>query len=202
MKKRHKLLLVLAILIMIAVPITRNKLKGEYYLANLHSGVILEATPNNRGPLFKHSKILIIDYLPLGATGVVLGETIAQGIQRYQSRPASPQRENRIQALEKQQGFGEPVFWGGPVAQNHLFNVQYQTNTGKVSLNNVNQAEALQNKDTIVALFSGYTGWGENQLANEIRKGRWRIYPASSEQITDLLTSLSAKKIIQTKQHQ
>lgn len=184
-------MLILAILIMIAIPITRNKLKGEFYLANLHSGVILEATPNNRGPLFKHSKILIIDYLPLGATGVVLGESIAQGIQRYQSRPASPQRENRIQVLEKQQKSSDPAYWGGPVAQNHLFNVQYQANTGKVSLSNVNQVEAVQTKDTIVALFSGYTGWGENQLANEIRRGRWRIYPASGQQITDWLTSLS-----------
>ncbi|MBV1921191.1 MAG: hypothetical protein KUG73_10960, partial [Pseudomonadales bacterium] len=72
MGKLNKLLFIAVCCVVIATPIIRYKLKAQNYLENLSSGMILEATQSLRGGIFDNTKILLVDYLPEGSTGVVL----------------------------------------------------------------------------------------------------------------------------------
>ena len=166
MGKLNKLLIIATSCIVIATPIVRYKLKAQDYLKNLSSGVILEATQGLRGSVFESTKILLVDYLPEGATGVVLNKP-----------------------------FEDDLFWGGPIAQSHRLWLAYQPQTGAMTMVGNKPAITIDDHSVIIARFSGYTGWGQSQLDKEILKGDWRVFKANREQISQwLLTNNSNNK--------
>ena len=158
MRKLNKLLFIAVCCIVIATPIIRYKLKAQYYLDNLSSGVILEATQRLRGSVLANTKILLVEYLPKGSTGLVLNKPLKEGL-----------------------------YWGGPVAESHLFWLAYQQHTGLISMAGNKPAQTENDNSVIISRFVGYTGWGENQLEREIRRGDWRVFKADQQQVSQWL---------------
>lgn len=160
MGKLNKLLFIAVCCVVIATPIIRYKLKAQNYLENLSSGVILEATQRVRGSVFESTKILLIDYLPEGSTGVVLNEPFEEGL-----------------------------FWGGPVAQSHHFWLVFQPQTGAISMVGNEPSIKAANNSAIIARFVGYAGWEKSQLEREILNGDWRVFKADHQRIYQWLSA-------------
>ncbi len=161
MGKLNKLLLVAVLGVVVATPIIRDRLTAQGYLAALSGGVVLEATQKLKASVFHNTKILLVDYLPEGATGLVLNRPLENGTR-----------------------------WGGPVAPNHQFWLSYQPDAGVVRMltNPVkNETEGLGG--LITARFLGYAGWRPNQLQAEVKRGDWRVYPASADKISQWLAT-------------
>lgn len=197
MSRFSKLLFIAVCCVVIATPFIRYKLKAQVYLENLSSGVILEATQRLRGGIFKDTKILLIDHLPEGSTGVVLNETFEEGVERFKQIKLGTNVKSRLQALENIQHDKDGLYWGGPVAPSHLYWVGYHPETGEVSMHGNKQPEDFDDESTVVARFVGYAGWGANQLEQEISKGGWRVSHASPKQISQwLLANNSNKKSV------
>lgn len=166
MGKLSKLLFIAVCCIVIATPIIRYKLKAQNYLEILSDGVILEATQGLRGGVFKNTKILLVDYLPEGSTGVVLSEP-----------------------------FEEDLFWGGPMAQSHLFWLAFHPQTGAISMTGNKPVIKTDGNSAVIARFVGYAGWSESQLEKEILEGDWRVFKVNHQQISQwLLTNNTINK--------
>lgn len=172
MRKLNKLLFIAIFSIVIATPIIRYKLKAQSYVDSLSSGVILEATQRLKGSTLENTKILLVDYLPMGSTGVVL------------STPMEDDDGKLAQGERKHSGRKDVLYWGGPVAQSHFFWLAYQPETGSINLVGNKSALTEDVNPTIVTRFTGYTGWGENQLQMEVRRGDWRVFQADRHQIS------------------
>lgn len=186
MGKLKKLLLVAVISVLVATPIVRDKLKAQYYLEHLSSGVVLEATQRLRGAVFKNTRVLLIDYLPEGATGVVLSESVDKGIARYQKLKQTAGVEQRTQRLMAVGAEHNDIFWGGPVAQGHLFWVGYEPERLRVSMSD-KPPITRDEGPLIAARFAGYVGWSKHQLAQEVLNGDWRITQANPERLSTWL---------------
>ena len=197
MSRFSKLLLIAVSCVVIATPFIRYQLKAKVYLENLSSGVILEATQRLRGGIFKNTKILLIEHLPEGSTGVVLNASFEEGIERFKQFKLGTNEQSRLQALESNQHDKTGLYWGGPVASSHRYWVVYYPETGEVSMQGNKPSEDVGGESTVVARFAGYVGWGANQLEQEISKGGWRVSDVSPKQITQwLLANNSNKKSI------
>ena len=192
MGKLNKLLFIAVCCVVIATPIIRYKLKTQNYLENLSDGVILEATQGLRGGVFKNTKILLVDYLSKGSTGVVLSESFEEGVERFKQLKLSSRGKTRLNELENIPYKKEGLFWGGPMAQSHLFWLTYQPQTGVISMAGNKPAIKTDGNSAVIARFVGYAGWSENQLEKEILKGDWRVFKADQQQIPQwLLTNNS-----------
>ncbi|MCG8671737.1 MAG: YqgE/AlgH family protein [Pseudomonadales bacterium] len=195
-----KLIWIAVIAIAISVPLVRAKIKGRYYAADLENGVVLEATSRNRGSLLRKSRILLIDHLPQGSTGVVLSESLDDGIERFErfekyEKKKSGQHDHllRSQQLKDTQKTSHNVFWGGPVASTHFFHVTYSPQDNQVSMSGNIRVKDTSSKPSgdssknIVANFVGYAGWEAQQLEKEVLRGDWRVYKPAPEQLLQWL---------------
>ena len=187
MAKLNKLLFVAVCCVVITTPIIRYKLKAQNYLEKLSGGVILEATQGLRGGVFENTKILLVDYLPEGSTGVVLNESVEDGVERFKQLKLSSSGKTNLNELENVPYQKEGLFWGGPMAQSHLFWLAYQPQTGAISMVGNKPAIMTDGYSTVIARFVGYAGWSKNQLEREILKGDWRVFKADEQQISQWL---------------
>ena len=187
MGRLNKLSFIAVCCVVIATPIIRYKLKAQNYLETLSSGVILEATQGLRGSVFENTKVLLVDYLPEGSTGVVLNVSIEEGVERFKQLKLSSRGKARLNKLENIPYKKEGLFWGGPMAQSHLFWLAYQPKTGAISMVGNKPAITTNANSAVIARFVGYAGWSENQLEKEILKGDWRVFKAHQQQISQWL---------------
>jgi putative transcriptional regulator len=157
---------------------------------NTYQGHLLVATPQQLDPNFVKAAILVVGHTNRGAFGVIVNRTREES-SRLQ------QRNCRWCFREKLRfGFGGPVT--GPLMAVHrnasLGERQFLPGVF-FSAKEKNVFALMWQSEQPCKIFMGYAGWGPGQLDDEVRRGIWRVVPATPEQIfsgdSDLWEQLS-----------
>jgi putative transcriptional regulator len=148
-----------------------------------HTGKLLLATPNLRDPNFARSVVLVLDHDGDGALGVVINRPselpLAAVLPLWADVVSTPQL----------------LFAGGPVSPESALAVGLLSGADPgLGVKRLTSDFGLVDLDTspddlapaLVGLrvFSGYAGWGSDQLEREIVEGSWYVVNALP---TDLL---------------
>ncbi len=149
----------------------------------LGKGVFLVATPSLRDPNFRQTVVLLCEYGPDGALGVVV------------NRPTEISITEVLPQIPVLEGHNHVVFSGGPVQRNHLL-ILYRlyrlteepTDThhifdGVYLVGNMDALERIikyPNPQQNFRAFMGYSGWEPGQLENEMKTRSWLTIPADS----------------------
>ncbi len=154
-----------------------NKLKPK-------TGRLLIAEPFMDDPYFKRSVVLISEHNKEETFGFILNKPIEININ---------------DALEGFPQFDAPVFMGGPVQSDSLLYIHTQGNfiEGSQPISktlswsgNFDQLKQLITDQQIfpheVKFFIGYSGWGYQQLLDEIKDESWIIAENNMKSITEL----------------
>ncbi len=181
--KSGRYLLLAAFLIAILVPVTRQQLKARDYIQALAPGVMLEAVRHRPGPLFRDTRVLLLGYSDQGATGVVMGEPLAQGFARYQEPPAVDP------AIVMERFPDSDVFWGGPVALAEPYRILLDPGALSFTMVAPDSPETTGVLSPIAhsPIYMGYAGWSPGQLENELRRGDWKVKALSRHELLVLL---------------
>ena len=145
----------------------------------LQAGHLLVATPSLLDPNFERTVVLVLDVDENGALGVVLNRPstvpVAEVLPDWSMLAASP----------------DVMFQGGPVSTDSALAVaalppgqesepvgfrRLYAGVGIVDLDT--PTEILGSALERMRIFAGYAGWGEEQLAEEIREGSWYVLPS------------------------
>ncbi|MBH0189876.1 MAG: YqgE/AlgH family protein [Nitrospira sp.] len=164
----------------------------------LGKGIFLIAAPSLRDPNFRQTVVLLCEYGPEGALGVVVNRPTAMSISE-----ALPQ----VPIIE---GASHVLYAGGPVQTNqvtllyrgrefpenahHVFDgVCLGGDMGMVEriLTNVGGQEAFR-------AYLGYSGWGPGQLENEMKTGSWILMPADPNLLFEKDPSLVWRDLLLT----
>ena len=148
-------------------------------MLNLKKGRLLISEPSLIEPAFFKSIILITHHSDDESIGVVLNQKTKINLKEIITNIAA---ENF------------PVYIGGPVERDTIHFIHTLgdiiPNTQKIMEGlywggDFNTIVTLINKKRIskdeVRFFAGYSGWGENQLNNEIRENGWIIHKSNPE---------------------
>jgi putative transcriptional regulator len=141
---------------------------------------LLVATPILADPNFERTVVLLVEHGPEGALGLVLNRrsdvALDDVLPGWRERAATPPY----------------VFWGGPVAPGALLCLGRRVDApsphgpGRVRplLGDLVAVEVAEDVDAITTdvgelrLFSGYAGWGPDQLESELSEGAWFVLDA------------------------
>jgi putative transcriptional regulator len=152
----------------------------------LASGRFLIATRQLNGPFFAHTVVLLLEYKPSGALGLVI------------NRPTNVELSQLLPELAK---LGAPrhdrVFLGGPVETELVVFLIRSKDSPPGSEPVVGDVHATGSADALRQVvaedapasrfhaYVGYAGWGPGQLESEIARGDWYVDEANADQIFD-----------------
>ena len=136
----------------------------------LKEGVMLVAVPFFNDAYFNRSVVLLTDYSPSGAAGLIVNR-----------------RTNvRIQEAKSDWRIDGKFFFGGPVTLQGI--VSLHTFGGNGKFNPVGEGLYTGVDDTLISMieynaiptmkyrfYLGYSGWGEGQLDDEMERGMWVV---------------------------
>lgn len=143
--------------------------------ARLRVGVFLYASPALADPNFSQTVVLLVQYRPEGAMGLVI------------NRPGELDAKEALPALR-----GLPLYEGGPVQRETIIAL---VRTKRPSRDAVRVLEGVflsgKHEDLEAAarggrafervrVFSGYSGWTAGQLEREVKAGGWVIGPGEA----------------------
>jgi putative transcriptional regulator len=137
------------------------------------AGSLLVATPILLDPNFFRTVVLLLQHDEDGCVGVVLNrpteELVADHLPEWAEHVPDPKTVN----------FGGPV---DPAIAIGLSLAGDGTSTGVPGLNLVDLSEPPDGAASHpVRIYSGYAGWGDEQLETEIATGSWYVVQASPE---------------------
>jgi len=154
-----------------------NKLK-------LKKGRLLIAEPFMDDPNFKRSVILLTEYNQENCFGFILNRALDITVN---------------DVLIDFPDFKAPIYMGGPVEMDNLFYIHtqgdYIEGSKKISDNlywagNFDQLKQMVSNNEIfpheVKFFLGYSGWGYQQLNDEIKFGSWIISDSKESTMDDI----------------
>lgn len=137
-----------------------------------YTGMLLVATPRLIDPNFYRTVVLMLQADDDGTIGVVLNrpttEAVADHLPEWAGRVVPP----------------GVVHYGGPVEPEVAIAVTVGTDgmpTGVPGLTLVDLGEEPPDEGHQVRVYSGYAGWGSQQLADEIEMGSWYVVQASPD---------------------
>jgi len=153
----------------------------------LGRGQFLIAHPSLTDPNFRRSVVLLCNHDENGSFGLVINHATDMSV---------------AEALGKTETLADPsakIFKGGPVKNEQLMMLHLYHTEIPHSIEIIDhvrlggEPEILQEKLASEAhpgeayrLFSGYSGWGRNQLRQEIEQGAWIVCPARTEFIFEV----------------
>lgn len=151
-------------------------------IMDISKGKLLVAMPKLNDPNFRQTVILLCEYSPDGALGVVL------------NRPTELAVSTLIDGFQGVSG-GERVYAGGPVAKNgmlilcrsDLYCDGHSVFDGVFvpkDLEKIKAPGALGDYGEI-RCYLGYAGWTAGQLETEMEEGAWEVLPSDSTLIFD-----------------
>ena len=139
----------------------------------IKKGDLLIADPFLKDPNFMRTVVLMCDYQPEGAIGFVINRKYNKTIGELVSQ---------LEACRF------PVYYGGPVQTDtvHFLHTRPELIPDGVSIGNGlwwggdfdTAADLLLNgtlEQSMIRFYIGYSGWGEEQLDNEIKEKTWLI---------------------------
>jgi putative transcriptional regulator len=136
------------------------------------AGSLLVATPILLDPHFYRTVVLLVQHDDDGCVGVVLNrptdEAVAEHLPDWADHVPAPSTVN----------------YGGPVDPSVAIGLALTPQgmaTGVPGLSLIDLAEPPSGQSQPVRIYSGYSGWGSNQLETEIATGSWYVVQASPE---------------------
>lgn len=136
------------------------------------AGSLLVATPTLFDPNFYRTIVLILQHDDDGCVGVVLNrpsdEPVAEHLPDWADRVPEPRTVN----------------YGGPVDPAVAIGLSLAGNglaTGVPGLSLVDLTASPDDSTHPVKIYSGYAGWGSQQLESELAMGSWYVVQASPE---------------------
>lgn len=136
------------------------------------AGNLLVATPALIDPNFYRTVVLLLQHDEEGCVGVVLNrpteEPVVDHLPDWAEYVPEPQTVN----------FGGPV---DPAVAIGLSLAREGMTTGVPGLNLVDLSDPPEEDRHPVRIYSGYSGWGSEQLETEIAMGSWYVVQASPE---------------------
>ncbi|MBW2435314.1 MAG: YqgE/AlgH family protein [Deltaproteobacteria bacterium] len=164
-----------------AIPKEGNGVPG--YREELAKGKFLVASRRLDDPNFSETVVLLIEYGPDGAMGLVV------------NRPSNVKLSTVFPDVEALKERKDTVYVGGPVAVNQMLmlirsskapaaskpvidNV-YMSASWKVLEGLIKEAAA----DQQFRLYAGYAGWAPNQLDFERTRGDWHVIKADADSV-------------------
>lgn len=140
-------------------------------------GILLIADPFLKDPNFLRTVVILCEHKEEGSFGFVLNKQIEQTL------------DELVTDLE---GYQLPVYYGGPVQMNTIhFLHQYPDlipESCKISKDiywggNFETVTALIKNNSLdinkIKFFVGYSGWGDGQLADELKEKSWLTVSAT-----------------------
>ncbi len=153
--------------------------------ASLAAGKFLVAGRNIRDSLFAEAVILLVDYGPQGAMGLVV------------NRPTDVKLPDVLPNVKGAKQREDKVYIGGPVGIDqiflliragadpgeslHVFGRVYVSTSEKV----LEKMLARPGKGDKFLLCAGYSGWAAGQLEREVLRGDWHVMDADEQSIFD-----------------
>lgn len=160
-------------------------------MSNISSftNMLLVAMPSMADPNFSHTVIYVCEHQPEGAVGLIVNRPMQFPISMiFEQLNVQP---IRVQLATR------PLLFGGPIQPERGFVIHKQLGPWQSSLNlndevsittsnDIIRAIALDEgpKDLLVTL--GFSGWGANQLEEEVKKDAWILCPFKSELLYDV----------------
>jgi len=159
-------------------------------MSNSLRGQCLIAAKSLRDANFYKTVVLMLEHTEQGATGLVL------------NRPSSVRVAHALSGHFTLPDTDEVVFMGGPVEPSALLILHDAEAFGRsdsspapgifvggsaesfeqVLLSSTSEVEGRAR----FRVFSGYSGWGEEQLEGEIDRGDWLIHPGSHDLVFEI----------------
>lgn len=175
------LLAALALLVAAAGPA-----HGEYRpKPELARGKLLVASAGLLDPNFAETVVLLLEYAPEGALGVIV------------NRPTDVKLAELLPDVEQLRGRDDSAFLGGPVARDRMI-LLLRSKTAPASSERVvdgvfitSSLDALRDLphdphgEPGLRAYVGYAGWGPQQLDAEIAHGDWHVLPADAATLFD-----------------
>lgn len=159
---------------------------GPGHSANgLKAGAVLMAAPELRDPNFSKTVVLLINYSPEGAMGVVLNRSTEATLDKV------------LPDVKEVQGKPLPVYYGGPVSRNQIFLLLSATTPPKGAITVFGNIQFIGNRDAMIEAFrnpdphtfrkvrvyAGYAGWSPRQLDQEVGRGDWVVLKADPHMV-------------------
>jgi putative transcriptional regulator len=144
----------------------------DWEMIDGYAGKLLIATPQLVDPNFYRTVILMLQHDEEGASGIVL------------NRPTEERVESHLPEWAGRMADPGVVHYGGPVDPDIAIGVALVADgmpTGVPGLSLVDLAESPGEGDAPVRVYSGYSGWGLEQLEGEIAVGSWYVVQASPD---------------------
>lgn len=137
-----------------------------------YAGHLLVATPALIDPNFFRTVVLLLQHEEDGCVGVVLNRPTTEPVTDH-----LPDWDHRVPE-PKTVNYGGPV---DPEVAIGLSLVGEGMPTGVPGLSLIDLGGAPDDGDHPVRIYSGYAGWGNEQLESEIGMGSWYVVQASPE---------------------
>jgi putative transcriptional regulator len=159
-------------------------------------GRFLVASRDLSDPNFEQTVVLLLDYGPEGAMGLVV------------NRPTKASVSQVLPRLEEVQDVNEVVYMGGPVDPESVMMLLRSPNEFKGSrrvfedihfsqnADLLRRFAAAESDDTSFRIYVGYSGWGPGQLESEIEAGGWLVVDADSELVMTEEPSATWRRLI------
>jgi putative transcriptional regulator len=153
---------------------------------DLATGKLLIARPQVGGPYFYESVVLLLDYQPGGAVGLII------------NRPTSIDLAQLLPDIEALRGRSDRAFFGGPVEQDRMMMLfrsgeplpdarpiigEIQASGSFETLRKVAESGASESG---FRAYVGYAGWATGQLAGEVARGDWIIAPGETSAVFEM----------------
>jgi putative transcriptional regulator len=166
--------------------------------AELGKGVFLVAKARLADPNFESTVVLLLDYGPGGALGLVV------------NKPSSVDLSKVLPELEQLRGRPLSLYYGGPVSPKHirlLFDSPAPPPGSDHVLGEVHVSarrgvleQILENTDSLerVRAYSGYSGWAPRQLDAEVERNDWYVVKADPAIVFETEPDALWQRLIET----
>jgi putative transcriptional regulator len=153
---------------------------------DLAKGKFLIASPQAGGPYFYESVVLLLDYEPGGAVGLIV------------NRPTEIELAQLLPDVEALRGRSDRAFFGGPVERQRMMVLYRSSEPPPDSRPIAGEIHASGSFETLRKVvesgatasrfraYVGYAGWGMGQLAGEVARGDWLIAPAEASAVFEM----------------
>lgn len=151
--------------------------------SQLRPGLFLYASPAQQDPNFAECVVLLLAHGPGGSLGLVV------------NRPTSVPLRELLGGVRGREADALHFHWGGPVEPRTILALvrgAWAADSARVVLPDVHLTTDLAEVRAVLSgrepgarlrVFTGYAGWGEGQLAAEVRAGAWVLERADAASI-------------------
>ncbi|KTC99599.1 YqgE/AlgH family protein [Legionella erythra] len=150
---------------------------------------ILVAMPSLTDPNFQRTVVYVCEHHVQGTVGLIINRPMQYPLSLvFEQMQIEPARKERSM---------QPLLYGGPVQPERGFVIHRPIGGWRSSLSLRDDVTVTTSSDIIRAIAAetgpkdalitlGYTGWGENQLEQEVMNNVWLVCPYKSELLYDV----------------